>query len=63
MTTKADMTREILRKRGRQTDEQVLDAVLKETGLSKGLARVYIRENTERLANPKKKVAKKKAAK
>lgn len=64
--TKAQIVRDILSSRGNKSDEKVLEEVLKRTKLPKPLARVYIRENTERLAMQKeaaKKASKKKVAK
>lgn len=62
MATKAEKVREILKARGKKTDEQVLELVMK-VGLSKSLARTYITNNTKRLKEkPKKPAAQAKAA-
>ena len=46
--TKAEKVREILRARGKKTDEQVLELVMK-VGLTRSLAKVYIANNQKRL--------------
>lgn len=55
MTTKADMTRDILKRDlGKKSDEQILEAVIKQTRLTKSLAKIYIKNNTAKLKEAKK---------
>ena len=59
MTTKAEKVRTILiRDLGNKSEGQILNAVSKTTGLSSGLAKVYIRNNAAKLKG--KRVSKKK---
>lgn len=57
--SKAEQVRSIIKANPRKGADALLDPVMKKTGLSKSLARVYLRNNMAKKVSSKKKSAKK----